>query len=154
MKFKYNLLFLYILLSVITLSLITYKNPTKTTINLFTWKSKEISLGTLINISFITGFALSTFYLISNSTYQNSNIYEKKVTHNDLNDKEDQESYKMNNEDISKPPERDVRESQPTISVNYRVVSQNKHSINNDELNKDLTNNDYNDDWAENENEW
>ena len=52
----------------------------------------------------------------------------------------------------NRPPERDVRESQPTISVNYRFVDQDNNSYSS----KKTTNNPNNEDndWVNYDNEW
>ena len=57
------------------------------------------------------------------------------------------------NEDNEITPERDLRDTQPTVSVNYRVIKSNREY----ELNqKDQKANDrdYNDDWGKNKSEW
>ena len=58
-----------------------------------------------------------------------------------------------NNDSFEMPPERDLRDSQPTISVNYRVIKNNSEN----EL-KDSSKNSnvsaYNDDWINNETDW
>ena len=62
-----------------------------------------------------------------------------------------------NNEDIKSnlemPPQRDVRDVQPTISVNYRVV---KNAEENDyKKDQNYSNNpDYKDDWDNDNNDW
>ena len=69
------------------------------------------------------------------------------------------ESYEPqnNNEDIKSnlemPPQRDVRDVQPTISVNYRVV---KNAEENDyKKDQNYSNNpDYKDDWDNDNNDW
>ena len=50
------------------------------------------------------------------------------------------------------PPQRDIRETQPTISVNYRVVK----NINDNNLKKDrnYSNPDNDDDWDNGDNDW
>ena len=50
------------------------------------------------------------------------------------------------------PPQRDIRETQPTISVNYRVVK----NMNDNNLKKDLnySNQDIKDDWDNADNDW
>ena len=50
------------------------------------------------------------------------------------------------------PPQRDIRETQPTISVNYRVVK----NMNDNNLKKDqsYSNQDIKDDWDNADNEW
>ena len=65
------------------------------------------------------------------------------------------ENNTKSNESIKdKPPERDLRESQPTISVNYRVIKQNNTEIN--DTYKGYTDSKYQDydDWEEIESNW
>ena len=51
------------------------------------------------------------------------------------------------------PPQRDIRDAQPTISVNYRVVKNSEESNLRREQNySNRTNN--NDDWDNDNNEW
>ena len=50
---------------------------------------------------------------------------------------------------VEMPPQRDIRETQPTISVNYRVVK----NMNDKNLKKDL-NLDDQDDWDNADNDW
>ena len=53
---------------------------------------------------------------------------------------------------IDIPPQRDVRETQPTISVNYRVVkNMNDNNYKNDRNYSDLDNQD---DWVNADNDW
>ena len=59
------------------------------------------------------------------------------------------------NESINdRPPERDIRDSQPTISVNYRVIKQNNTEVNDND--KGYIDNKYKnyDDWEEIESNW
>ena len=53
---------------------------------------------------------------------------------------------------IEMPPQRDIRETQPTISVNYRVVK----NMNDSNLKKDQSNLNENniDDWDNADNDW
>ena len=53
---------------------------------------------------------------------------------------------------VEMPPQRDIRETQPTISVNYRVVK----NMNDNNLKKDqsYSNQDIKDDWDNAENDW
>ena len=62
-----------------------------------------------------------------------------------------------NNEDIKSniemPPQRDIRDAQPTISVNYRVIRNTEK--NNFKSNQNYSNSfDDNDDWNSNDNDW
>ena len=57
--------------------------------------------------------------------------------------------------EYDRPPERDVRESQPTISVNYRFVDQDNKTTNSrktKKANNNITNE--NNDWLDYDNEW
>ena len=53
---------------------------------------------------------------------------------------------------IEMPPQRDIRDTQPTISVNYRVVK----NMNDNNFKKDQTypNQDIKDDWDNADNDW
>ena len=59
------------------------------------------------------------------------------------------------NESINeRPPERDIRDSQPTISVNYRVIKKNNTDVN--DIDEGYMDNKYKnyDDWEEIESNW
>ena len=141
-----SVIFLVIIINV----LIYIKNKEKTSFRYLIWNFQEISLGKIISISFISGLLIST-------TLNNSlNI---KFINNDKEDENyDEEGEDITNEDnndldLDMPPVRDIRDAQPTISVNYRVV-------NNDEDNKfkydenSSKRSKYEDDWSERNNEW
>ena len=53
---------------------------------------------------------------------------------------------------VEMPPQRDIRETQPTISVNYRVVK----NMDDNNLRKDLNNSnlDNEEDWDNTDNDW
>ena len=157
MNIKKKLFAFFIFLSILTLSILSIKNPEKTKFYFFTSKIEEISLGNLISITFISGFAFSSLLGI---IYKNNS---KEILKDNYNNDED------NDEDIDKfddkefsqdletkrPPERDVRESQPTISVNYRFVDQDNNSYSSRNTKK-TNNNSYKeeDDWENYDNEW
>ena len=62
------------------------------------------------------------------------------------NNEEEMEPY------VEMPPQRDIRETQPTISVNYRVVK----NMNDNNVKKDsnYSNLDNKDDWDDTDNDW
>ena len=65
---------------------------------------------------------------------------------------EDNSSQKM---EYDRPPERDIRESQPTISVNYRFVDQDRKSYSSKNTKETENNiNNENNDWVNYDNEW
>ena len=82
-----------------------------------------------------------------------------------LSTKEDDEDYENNeknefleNRDYSNefnemPPERDLREAQPTISVNYRVIKNNIDKGSKD-INENSRNSQYQEDWENRDSEW
>ena len=135
------------------MSILNVKNPEKIKFYFFTSKTENISLGNLISISFISGFTLSSLL-----TLISKNDLEKSLADNFINDDEIGKSIEENYSQEFKPnrpPERDVRESQPTISVNYRFVDQ-YDEFNNSKNTKNEKNNLKNDkdDWVNNDDEW
>ena len=140
----------FIFLSILILSILNIKNPEKTKFYLFTSKTEEISLGNLITITFIAGFSFSSVLsLISKNNSQE--LLENNFTNYEEIDKSDENNISQNL-NSNPPPERDVRDSQPTISVNYRFVDQDNNSYSS----KKTTNNPNNEDndWVNYDNEW
>ena len=138
---------------ILILSIFNLKNPEKTKFYLFTSKIEELSLGNYITISFITGFTFSSLLtLISRNSLEESlkeNLIKEEET-----DKSDDNIFSQEYES-ERPPERDIRESQPTVSVNYRFVDQDKNpyiSKNRQETNNNLNNEE--NDWLSNDNDW
>ena len=130
--FKKKYLLLTLFLIIIFQILLYTNNNQKTSFRYFKWTLQEVSIGKLINISFFSGLFISTLL----STTITSTSFRK----NTLDNVEDDFGSQYNEEDIEPsfemPPQRDIRETQPTISVNYRVVK----NINDNNLNKDLNN--------------
>ena len=145
---KLIVLFIFFLISI--LSILNIKNSEKTKFYLFTSKTEEISLGNLITLTFIAGFSFSSVLsLISKNNSQE--LLENNFTNYEEIDKSDENNF---SQDLNSnpPPERDFRDSQPTISVNYRFVDQD----NNYYSSKKTTNNPNNEDndWVNYDNEW
>ena len=154
LKKKYLLLTLFL---VIIFQILLYTNNNqKTSFRYFKWTLQEVSIGKLISISFFSGLFVSTLL----NTTITSTSFRKKTFKN----VEDDFVYNNNNEEemepnVDMPPQRDIRETQPTISVNYRVVKNMndnnfKKDINN--LKKDInySNPDQGDDWDNADNDW
>ena len=150
MKIKNKLITFFIFISILTLSIINIKNPEKTKFYFFTSKVEKISLGNLITVTFLSGFTFSSLLILISK-----NNSEESLKDSLMND-EVIEKFEENNfsQDIEydRPPERDVRESQPTISVNYRFVDQDNNSFS-EKNTKDNFNNEDND-WLNYDNEW
>ena len=145
-KKKYLLLTLF---PIIIFQILLYTNNNqKTSFRYFKWTLQEVSIGKLISISFFSGLFVST---LLNTTITSTNFRKKTIENieNDFVSPNNEEDMEPN---LEMPPQRDIRETQPTISVNYRVVK-NTNDIN---LKKDLnySNEDNKDDWDNADNEW
>ena len=147
MIFKKKLLLLTLFLIIIFQTFLFANNKQKTTFRYFKWTLEEISIGKLISISFISGLFVSTLLnttAISFKKLKFEKVDEKYDTQNN------EESVKSN---IEIPPQRDIRDAQPTISVNYRVVkNMEEKNLKREKNNSNETGN--NDDWDIIENDW
>jgi len=157
MKIKKNLIILILLSITITLSLLNLKNTSKINLYFLNFKTEKLTLGSVITFAFLAGFT-TTFTFSYLSSYKNENkiLDEEKI---DLNSETLQDDFIGNNSNLNesiqeRPPERDIRESQPTISVNYRVIRQNNTEVN--DLDEGYSDNKYQnyDDWDEIESNW
>ena len=147
MIFKKKFLLLTLLLLIIIQTLLYANNKQKTSFRYFKWTLQEISIGKLISISFFSGLFISTLLSTTNSSYK-KNTFE--------NIKENNET-QYNEEDLKSnpemPPQRDIRDAQPTISVNYRVVKNTEE--NNLKKDKNFSNySDNRDDWNNEDIDW
>ncbi|MDC2982504.1 hypothetical protein OAZ94_00445 [Prochlorococcus sp. AH-736-E05] len=148
MSKKKYLLLTFFLIIIFQILLYTNNNQ-KTSFRYFKWTLQEVSIGKLISISFFSGLFVST---LLNKTIT-GNSFRKKTFENveddfvSENNEEDMES------NVAMPPQRDIRETQPTISVNYRVVK----NMDDNNLKKDRNYSnipDNNDDWDNGNNDW
>ena len=146
--FKKKYLFLSIFLIIIIQTLLYTNNNQKTSFRYFKWTIQEISIGKLISISFFSGLFVSTLL----NTTITSTSFRKKTFENVENDFVSNNNEEEIEPSIEMPPQRDIRETQPTISVNYRVVK----NMNDNNFKKDQTypNQDINDDWDNADNDW
>ena len=144
-KKKYSLLTLFLI--IIFQILLYTNNNQKTSFRYFKWTLQEVSIGKLISISFFSGLFVSTLL----NTTITSNSFRKKTFENVEDDfvSNDEEEMEAN---LEMPPQRDIRETQPTISVNYRVVK----NLNDNNFKKDqsYSNQDIKDDWDNDDNDW
>ena len=150
MNINKKLITFYIFFSISILSILNIKNPEKTKFYLFTSKIENISLGNLITITFISGFSFSSILSLI-SKYNLKESLDNNFTNNEEIDKSDENN---SSQELypNRPPERDVRESQPTISVNYRFVDQDNNSYSSKKT-INYSNNEDND-WVNYDNEW
>ena len=146
LKKKYLLLTLFLI--IIFQILLYTNNNQKTSFRYFKWTLQEVSIGKLISISFFSGLFVSSFI---NAT-TTSNSFRKKTFENVEDDFVSNNNEEEMEPNVEMPPQRDIRETQPTISVNYRVVK----NMNDNNFKKDLnySNPDNNDDWDDADNDW
>ena len=143
-KKKYLLLIIFI---IIIQTLLYTNNNQKTSFRYFKWTIQEVSIGKLISISFFSGLFIST---LLNTTISSSkkNTYENiEENYEPINNEEDM------NPNVEMPPQRDIRDTQPTISVNYRIVKNlEENNLKSDQ--KFSNNPDNRDDWVNDYNDW
>ena len=146
--FKKKYLFLTLFLIIIFQILLYTNNNQKTSFKYFKWTLQEVSIGKLISISFFSGLFITTLL----STTITSTSFRKNTFENMPDDFESQSDEEDIEPNFEMPPQRDIRETQPTISVNYRVIK----DINDNNLKKDgnYSNSDNKDDWDNTDNDW
>ena len=148
MIFKKKFLLLALFSIIILQTLLYTNNYQKTSFRYFKWTLQEVSIGKLISISFFSGLFVSTLLntTITSPSFRDNNSKNMEDDFVSQNNEEDMEP------SVEMPPQRDVRETQPTISVNYRVVK----NMNDNNLKKDqsYSNQDTKDDWDNADNDW
>ena len=147
MIFKKKFLILTFFLIIILQTLLLINNNQKTSFRYFKWTVQEVSIGKLISISFFSGLFISTILNTSITSYKNNTFENIEENYEPLGDEEDM------NSNIEMPPQRDIREAQPTISVNYRVVKNMEENNSKRDQNYSI-NNDNKDDWDNDDNDW
>ena len=148
---KKNLILnLFLILSIQILLLVN--NSQKTSFRYFVWKIQDVTIGRLIFISFVSGLFISS---LLNKTLSNK-ISTKTIFERDdkTTDDYDYSVKRENNDELyDLAPERDLRDPQPTISVNYRVIKNNgENELENG--NQTINNSQFDDDWNNNDTEW
>jgi len=147
MIFKKKFLLLTLFLIIIFQTLLYTNNNQKSSFRFFQWTVQETSIGKLINISFFSGLFISTLLNTTVTIFNKNNFKDIEENNEPLNLEEDNES------NIEIPPQRDIRDAQPTISVNYRVVKNTEENhMKRDHNYSNRSNN--NDDWDNDNNDW
>ena len=144
-KKKYLLLILFL---IITLQTLLYtNNKHQTSFRYFKWTVQEVSIGKLISISFFSGLLISTLLNTTTTSYKKNTIENIEENYEPKNNDED---FKTN---IEMPPQRDIRDAQPTISVNYRVIKNNSDKdLNRNQNYSNVSNAE--DDWDNGNDDW
>ena len=147
MIFKKKFLLLTLFFIIIIQVLLYINNNQKTSFKYFKWNVQEASVGQLISISFFSGLFISTLLNTTFTSFKKNTFEEIEENYEPLNNDEDLKS------NIEMPPQRDIRDTQPTISVNYRVVKNTDE--NNLNRGKNFSNSpEKKDDWNYDDNEW
>ena len=147
---KKNLILIIFILSIQILLLIN--NKQRTSFRYFLLNIENVSIGRLIFISYFSGLFMNT---LLNKTLSN-NITSKHISEGDDKTTDDNDySVKIeDNDDLyDNAPERDLREPQPTISVNYRIIKNNGENELNDS-NQSINKSQYDVAWYNNGSEW
>ena len=148
MIFKNKFLLLSLFIIIIVQALLFTNNNQKTSFRYLKWTLQEVSIGKLISISFFSGLFVSTLL----NTTITSTSFRKKTFENVEDDFVSNNNEEEMEQNVEMPPQRDIRETQPTISVNYRVVK----NMNDNNFKKDqsYSNEDIKDDWDNADNDW
>ena len=147
MIFKKKYLLLTLFLIIIFQILLYTNNKERVSLRYLKWTVQEVSIGKLISISFFSGLFISAFLNTTISGTKKNTFENAEENYESLNDEEDIKS------NVEMPPQRDIRDSQPTISVNYRVVQNGEENYSKSNQNfSDKPHN--NDDWVNDNNDW
>ena len=151
MNYKKKSLILTIFIVLIIQVLLYINNTQKSTFKYFVWEIRDLKVGKLISISFASGLLIGT---ILNKTMIIVNSKSVKVENNDKDENLNEFIDKNANiQTPEMPPQRDIRDPQPTISVNYRVITNNEENFQNYEQN--ISNKEvYEDDWNYEKDDW
>ena len=146
--FKKKYLHLTLFLITIFQIILYTNNNQKTSFRYFIWTLQEVNIGKLISISFFSGLFIGTLL----NTTMTSTSFRKNTFKNVEDDFVSNNNEEEMEPNVEMPPQRDIRETQPTISVNYRVVK----NMNENNLKKDqsYSNQDIKDDWDNADNDW
>ena len=146
MIFKKKFLLFSLFFIIIIQTLLFTNNSQKTSFRYFRWTVQEVSIGKLISISFFSGLFLTTLLNTTVTSFKRNSLKNVEDNFVSQNNEEDMEP------NIEMPPQRDIRDTQPTISVNYRVVK----NMNDNNSKKDLNNSnpDNTDDWDNADSDW
>ena len=150
MTFKKKLILLIFFIIIILQTLLYTNNNQKTSFRYLKWTVQEISIGKLISISFFSGLFLSTLLNTTVNSFKKNNLENNEEIFEQLNNEEDTKS------NFDMPPQRDIRDTQPTISVNYRVIKNTEdNNVKNYKDDRNYNNSsEYKDDWDNDDNDW
>ena len=147
MNYKNRGFLLTFILIIIIQTLLYINNTQKTSFRYFIWNIQEIKIGKIIVISFFSGLLVSTVLNNNKNLNPINNYPDTEEDYEDLIEEEEEKT------EVEPPPQRDIRDTQPTISVNYRVIKNTRDNYSKyDKNNSD--NSQYQDDWNSEDSDW
>ena len=147
MIFKKKYLLLTFFTIIIFQILLYTNNKQKVSLRYLKWSVQEVSIGKLISISFFSGLSISAFLNTTITGYKKNTFENAEENYEPLDDEDDMKS------NVKMPPQRDIRDAQPTISVNYRVVQNGEENYS--KSNQNLSDKpDNKNDWVNDDNDW
>ena len=147
MIFKKKYLLLTFFLIIIFQILLHTNNKQRVSIRYLKWTVQEVSIGKLISISFFSGLLISAFLNTTITGYKKNSFEYAEENYEPLNCEEDMKS------NVKMPPQRDIRDTQPTISVNYRVVQNGEENYSKSDQEFSNQRDDKND-WVNDDDDW
>ena len=147
MIFKKKYILLTFLLVIIFQILLSTNNKKMVSFRYFQWAVQEVSIGKLISISFFSGLFISAFLNTAITDFKKNTFKDAEENYEPLSDEEDIQS------NVEIPPQRDIRDSQPTISVNYRVVQNGEENFSKSDQKFSNKPDDKND-WVSDDDDW
>ena len=147
MIFKKKYLLLTFFLIVIIQILLITNNKQRVSLRYLKWTVQEVSIGKLISISFFSGLFISALLNKTITGFKENTFENAEENYESHNDEEEMQS------NVEIPPQRDIRDSQPTISVNYRVVQNGEENYSKSDQNISAKPNNKND-WVNEDNDW
>tara|TARA_A100001388_G_scaffold209234_1_gene159724 strand:+ start:1382 stop:1825 length:444 start_codon:yes stop_codon:yes gene_type:complete len=147
MIFKKKYILLTFLLVIIIQILLSTNNKKMVSFRYFQWAVQEVSIGKLISISFFSGLFISAFLNTAITGFKKNTFKDAEENYEPLSDEEDIQS------NVEIPPQRDIRDSQPTISVNYRVVQNGEENFSKSDQKFSNKPDDKND-WVNDDDDW
>ena len=151
MILKKKFLLLTFFLIIIVQILLYTNNKQRISFRYFRWTVQEVSIGKLNSISFFSGLFTSAILNTTITGYKKNEFVNSEENagenYEPLNDEEDMKS------NVEMPPQRDIRDTQPTISVNYRVVQNGEENYSKSDQEFSNQRDDKND-WVNDDDDW
>ena len=137
---------------IITIQTLLYlNNSQKTSFRYFIWNIQEIKIGKLITFSFVSGLLIGIILNNTKDIKAVNNFSKNGLIEENIDQNKNEDSKEVISD---MPPQRDIRDTQPTISVNYRVIKNSEENQNYEEnASSNPKDNEVND-WVDDKSDW